>query len=591
MSDYFPEHLIEQVKQASDIVEVLSDFLKLKKRGTNWWCNCPFHNEKTPSFAVSEAKQIYHCFGCGKGGNVLTFLMEYEKLSFPEAVRFLAQRSGIQLPERKLSPAERSRYEGLFFANQTARKFFVKQLWETGDGHKVLHYLKQVRRLSEEIINKFQLGFAPNSWDALLKHARSLDLSEDDLVKAGLAVKREDSRGAYDRFRRRLMVPIMNLTGKTIAFGGRALSKEDRAKYLNSPETELYNKSKVLYGLNFSRAPIRDTETCILVEGYMDYLALYQAGIENVVASSGTAFTFDHARLIARYARQAVMLFDSDQAGMTAAKRCAPHLMAAELDFRVVLLPKGQDPDSFIKAEGAEKMKVLIDNALSYPRFIYDSIQPGYDSLSPHQKSVILQELTRLASKSDSSIRRELFLKEIAEVFDIELNTLKSDLRKTPHKTRPQEADETRKRENFSDQLQLELISVFLENPDLLQMARDDLDPELISDDTLREIYEMILQTYEDSGGVDTAGLINQTDDPKKQHLITKAASLETGGGGSERHLADLIERLRRFNFHERLAWLKAKITEAQKSGDDELEQKYYNQLQEMVREMPDNAD
>ena len=339
MANLYPEHLIEEIKQASDIVEVLSDFLKLKKRGTNFMCNCPFHTEKTPSFSVSPSKQIYHCFGCGKGGNVFTFLMEHENMSFIEAVRYLAKRANIKLPEKQISPEEKSKYDQLFYANQTAKNYFKDQLWESDNGHKVLNYLKTSRGLSEETIRYFEIGFAPEGWDNLIIHARSKKITEEDLIRAGLAVAREEKSGAYDRFRRRLMFPIMNFTGKTIAFGGRALSKEDKAKYLNSPETDLYNKSRILYGLNYSRSAIRSKEVALMVEGYMDFVSLWQAGFENLIAASGTAFTADQARLLARYAPTAIMLFDSDLAGISAAKRCAGHLMSAEMDFRVIMLP------------------------------------------------------------------------------------------------------------------------------------------------------------------------------------------------------------------------------------------------------------
>jgi len=463
MANLYPEHLIEEIKQANDIVDVLSEFLRLKKRGTNYQCLCPFHSEKTPSFSVSPSKQIYHCFGCGKGGNVYTFLMEHEKLSFIEAVQYLAKRAGVKLPQKEISPEERSKYEHLYYANQVAKNFFVKQLWETEDGRKVLHYLKQKRELSEDTINKFELGFAPEGWDKLINHARALDLSEADLVKAGLAIEREDRSGTYDRFRRRLMFPIMNFTGKTIAFGGRALSKEDKAKYLNSPETDLYSKSRVLYGLNFSRPYIRQQEFAIMVEGYMDFLALWQAGFQNIVASSGTAFTKEQANLMARYAPTAIMLFDSDLAGINAAKRCAPHLMAAELDFKVVLLPEGEDPDSFVRNQGKEKMAELIENALSFPRFIYITQSPPYDKLSPREKENVLMELVNASVQSDSSIRRELFLKEVSSIFDIDLESLKTELNKTDSKSKERQEPESEKDEySITQKIQIQILAVLL---------------------------------------------------------------------------------------------------------------------------------
>jgi DNA primase len=569
MANLYPEHLIEEIKQSCDIVEVLSDFLKLKKRGANYLALCPFHNEKTPSFSVSPSKQIYHCFGCGKGGNVYTFLMEHENLSFIEAVKYLAKRAGIQLPKKEIPPEDRSKYEHLYFANQVAKNFFIKQLWETEDGRKVLKYLKEKRGLSEETINQFELGFAPDAWDKLLNHAQTLRLSEEDLVNAGLAVEREDGSGYYDRFRRRLIFPILNFTGKPIAFGGRALSKEDRAKYINSPETDLYNKSRVLYGLNFSRPYIRKLEYAILVEGYMDLLALWQGGFQNAVASSGTAFTSEHARLISRYAPTAIMLFDSDQAGIMAAKRCAPHLMAAELDFKAVLLPEGEDPDSYLRNNGPEKMQEMIENALSLPRFIYDTLQPPFEKLSSRDKENVLMELVNIAAQSDSSIRRELFLKDTSAIFDIALSSLKNELDRQMQKIRRTPQEEVKKPPYAASQkIQLQILAVLVENMNLLEKAPLEISEDDFSDPVIKEIYKKMQGLRSKNPSMDVSYLLNHISDPEQSRIISQASNMELGTSDTERLFSDFAGRLKALNLENRRKKLISQIASAEKAGD-----------------------
>ena len=588
MANLYPEHLIEEIKQASDIVEVLSEFLKLKKRGTNYLCNCPFHTEKTPSFSVSPTKQIYHCFGCGKGGNVFTFLMEHENMSFIEAVKYLAKRANIKLPEKKVSPEEKSKFDQLFYSNQTAKNFYKEQLWQTENGHKVMSYLKTSRGLSEDTIRYFELGFAPEGWDNLINFARTRKISDEDLIKAGLAVAREEKSGAYDRFRRRLMFPIMNFTGKTIAFGGRALSKEDKAKYLNSPETELYNKSKVLYGLNYSRSAIRSTETALMVEGYMDFVSLWQAGFENLVAASGTAFTADQARLLARYAPTAIMLFDSDTAGISAARRCAGHLMSAEMDFRVIMLPRGEDPDSFVRKFGPEALQQKIDQALGFPEFIRQTLDTPFERMTPRQKEAILKDLIQIASQSSGNIRRELFLKDTARVFDINLDTLMNDLDKLLGKiTEKQPESQTEQKTRLADNLQFQILAVLLENPFLLDKAEFELNPDEFSNSEYKSIYGQILKLKTEGQTVDASSLVGKFTDPEMQKIITRASTLELGTTDTEGLYDNSVMRLKLLNYQNRLLELSQAIKSAQSSGDEKKVAELSIQLSNLQQNNP----
>ncbi len=587
MANLYPEHLIDEIKQANDIVDVLSDFLKLKKRGANYLTLCPFHSEKTPSFSVSSTKQIYHCFGCGKGGNVYTFLMEYENMTFIEAVKYLAKRAGIKLPEKKISSEEKSRYEGLYFANQVAANFFRKQLWETEDGKKVLKYLKDVRGLSDDTIDTFGLGFAPDAWDKLINHFAKLNLGPEMLAKAGLAVERESGSGYYDRFRRRLMFPITTMTGKTIAFGGRALSREDSAKYINSPETEIYNKSKILYGLQHSRTEIRKSETALLVEGYMDFLSLWQAGFHNVIASSGTAFTFDQARLIARHAQTVVMLFDSDQAGVNAARRCAPDLMAVDVDFKAIYLPKGEDPDSFTRNLGADAMAEKIENALSFPRFIYETIEPSWEELGARQKEQILNEMVAISSNSESKIRREIFLKEVSQVFDIDLESLKADL-DTARRNAKQPSREPQRKTTSSPmkETQLLILAILMENPMLLDKASRELPPDHFTDEDIHTVFMAMLQMYDEGLAIEASRLMDQFKEPHLHTLITRASNMELDTTDTERMFSEQALRLKRHNYRDQIKELLQQYDKAVNSGDSETAEKLHEKLKQTQDEL-----
>ncbi|MCM2273081.1 MAG: DNA primase, partial [candidate division Zixibacteria bacterium] len=315
-----PQDIIEQIRQATDIAQIIGEYVKLRKRGKTYEANCPFHTEKTPSFKVNPDRQIYHCFGCGKGGNVFTFLIEHEKMTFVEAVRHLARKANITIRE-EVSDTRREQLEKLNYAQQVALEYFQKVLYSSQYKVVLEGYLRKKRQIDEETIQFFKFGLSGEGWDGLIKHATAKDLTTDDLLQAGLAVYSENKKSYFDRFRQRLMIPIFNLSQKPIAFGGRTLKKGEPAKYVNSPETPLYSKGNVLYGLNFSRDQIRDSNRAYIVEGYFDLISLWQAGVRNVVASSGTAFTPQQARLLARFCEEVYLFFDADSAGQNAALR------------------------------------------------------------------------------------------------------------------------------------------------------------------------------------------------------------------------------------------------------------------------------
>ncbi len=368
----YPQTFIDDLKRQADIVRVVGDYVQLKKKGANWMACCPFHKEKTPSFSVSPVKEIFYCFGCHKGGSVFNFVMEMERVSFPEAIKLVAEKSGVPLPQLvddSRFEARRNEAEAVIELNKWALEFWERQL-DSGEGHVARDYLLQ-REISYDTRKTFRLGYAPDSWDALSIHLRQKGASQDQIERSGLVVKKEEG-GSYDRFRGRLIFPVMDIQGKPIAFGGRTLKADEGAKYLNSPETAAYVKGRNFFGLNLTRDEIRRAGFVILVEGFLDLIVPYQFGVRNVVASLGTALTPDQARLMSRFARKVVVNYDGDNAGIQAAKKAIAILLAEDLEVKILVLPDGSDPDEFIRKAGASEYQRQRELAQPHREFVMD---------------------------------------------------------------------------------------------------------------------------------------------------------------------------------------------------------------------------
>ena len=355
---------IQKIFDAADIYEVVSDFVSLKKRGVNYLGLCPFHNEKTGSFTVSPAKGIYKCFGCGKGGNAVNFIMEHEQMSYVEALKYLAEKYHIPIEEKELTEEqkkEKTERESMLIVSSYANEYFQYQLWNTDEGRSVgLGYLRQ-RGISDEMIRKFGLGYNPEGWGAFAKAAQEKGYKKEFLVKTGLTI--ENEKGLFDRFRARVMFPVLDLAGKVIAFGGRTMTADKKiSKYLNSPESEIYHKSKTLYGIFFAKKSIVQQDRCILVEGYTDVISFHAKGIENVVASSGTSLTIEQIRLIRRLTPNVTIIYDGDAAGIKASLRGIDLVLEEGLNVRVLLLPDGEDPDSFARSHTSQDLADFIAN-------------------------------------------------------------------------------------------------------------------------------------------------------------------------------------------------------------------------------------
>lgn len=423
------EKSVQEILDTAKVEDVVQEFVNLKRRGSNLIGLCPFHSEKTPSFAVSPSKNIYKCFGCGRGGNAVNFLMEHEQMSFPEALRYLAKKYGIELEETgdtDEAREQRQYQESLYLLNQFARDFYQNQLFDTDRGKSVaLHYFKE-RGFREETIKKFGLGYAPNRKNAFTQKAVSLGYDIELLRKLGLT-------GKYDRdfFRDRVMFTIHNLSGKVIGFGGRILNKDIKApKYINTPETEVYNKSRVLYGAYFAKQSIRREDECILVEGYTDVLSLHQAGIENVVASSGTSLTKEQIGLIKRYSDNIKILYDGDYAGTKAALRGLDMVLAQGLNVSVVMLPEGEDPDSYLQAVGTKAFKAYIDREARDFILFKANLLLKDASGDPVKKTNAIKDIVGSIARIPDPLKRSLFIKECARVVDVDEQLLVSETNK-----------------------------------------------------------------------------------------------------------------------------------------------------------------
>lgn len=440
-----PKHTIDQIFEAAIIEEVVGEFVVLKKRGANLLGNCPFHNEKTPSFTVSPAKGIYKCFGCGKAGNSVNFIMEHEHYTYPEALRYLANKYQIEVEELEETDAQKqasNEKESLFIVSNFASYYFQKQLHETQQGRSIgLSYFVE-RGFREDIIKKFELGYNPDSWDAFTAEALAQGYQLEFLEKSGLTIAKEQKH--FDRFKGRVMFPIHNLSGRVLGFGGRILKTDPKAaKYVNSPESEIYHKSNVLYGIYFAKKSIIEQDNCYLVEGYTDVISMHQSGVENVVASSGTSLTEGQIRLISRYTQNITILYDGDAAGIKASFRGIDMILQEGMNVRVVLFPDGEDPDSYAKKHNATELTAYIkDHAQDFIRFKTDVLikEVGND---PIKRAELIKEIVASIAVIPDQIKRSVYTKECSNLLEIPENALINEtnkiLRKNHTKTTQQD--------------------------------------------------------------------------------------------------------------------------------------------------------
>lgn len=598
MSGYIPEEIVEQVRLSCDIAQIIGDYVKLKRRGQNLIGLCPFHQEKTPSFTVSTQKQIYHCFGCGQGGNVYSFLMEHEKMTFPEAVRFLAAKSGITIPESH-DRGDRGDLEKLYWAHDLAAERF-RDLLRAPDGDRVYNgYLQNKRGLTAETIDHFGLGLSSANNHDLIELAGKKKLAPKFLVQAGLAGRGQGQGqrdGYYDRFRQRLMFPIQDLSDRIIAFGGRALKAGEPAKYLNSPETPLYSKSSTLYGLNLNREAIKQSKTVIVVEGYFDLISLWQVGVRNVVASSGTAFTQQQGRLLARFAKTAYLFFDADSAGVKAAIRSVGVLFNAGVEVKVISAPAGEDPDS-IARKGPEAVAQLVEKAEGYLRFRFkDFNRTGAGLIEQHELIVELAEVAR--GISDEALRA-LFVAEAAETLAISPEVFAQSAKAPAPSARvSNDAPESARRnktprlsaddwgQRGEKTIEAELISLLLSHPSLTGHAAEKLNTSNFTSPRLSQLFSLMTESFAQTGGVSTSAFIDKLIEPELKSSATFLATRSWFTDTPTATLDDYIDKI--LVTSEKLptiAALKQKLKEAETTGDSQQAESLTRELMERLND------
>lgn len=516
---FYSDDMIEEIRLKNDIVDVISGYVKLQRKGSSYFGLCPFHNEKSPSFSVSPAKQMYYCFGCGAGGNVFTFVMEYENYTFPEAVKFLADRVGVDLPEQEYNEEMKKQQDlksRILDLNKMAANYFYFQLRQEC-GRQAMDYLKG-RELSDETIKGFGLGFANKYSDDLYLYLKKKGISDELLSQSGL-MNVDEKHGMYDKFWNRVIFPIMDVNGRVIGFGGRVMG-DGKPKYLNSPETKVFDKSRNLYGLNIARTSRK--KNLLVCEGYMDVISMHQAGFKNAVASLGTALTTQHASLLKRYTEEVVLTYDSDEAGLKAALRAIPILKAAGLSAKVLDMKPYKDPDEFIKALGAEAFQDRIDHAVNSFFFEIDVMQKGYNMDDPESKTDFYNQVAKRLLEFEQELERENYIEAIASRYHVGFENLRKLVNRMAMKSiSAPEVKQRPKNRNVEKEdgmlkSQKLLLTWLIENPGLFAQIKPYVGPDDFTTELYHTVAGMLFEQYE-NGALNPAKIINHFTDPEQQ--------------------------------------------------------------------------
>ena len=577
-----PQDIVDRVRDTADIVDVVSQYVDLKHRGANYFGLCPFHGEKTPSFSVAPAKQIYHCFGCSTGGNVFSFLMEYQKVSFPEAVKTLADRYNIPIQYEE-GEGGSELFSSLYELHNIAVKLYQDNLFSQR-GESALAYLTD-RGLTEDILKQFKVGFAMDSWDQLVKQCTGKGFTKSHINQSGLFTQSE--KGTFDRFRSRVMFPIFHPSGKPIAFGGRIFGVEDPAKYLNSPETPLYKKSDVFYGLQASRDAIRKTGFAVLVEGYMDFLQLYQAGIHPLVAVSGTAFTQRHALALSRITQKVVLLYDGDNAGGNAAIRTGWVLLKAGLEPTIVRPPGDQDPDDWVRAVGRNDVLSAIESPTSFLDFHLE-FHSGKSLEGAERRQYILDLMREIRSIQDGIVRNDLvrILSEKLMVDEHDLVRVMKSQRVNPvqYPDQTDQGDEIPKFTSIADRAQIELLQLLaLEEQSTRQYVQENISLALFTTPLLKKVAEFLL---DEKLSVESSAIIEYFQDKHERDSVAQILFAETQNIPPEQIVSDCLKILKSMPLKERIQSLRIQIREKESNGDDP--QKELDEVIKLQQELND---
>ena len=591
--NYIPENVIDEIRTRADIVEIVSDYVQIKQNGQNFKGLCPFHPEKTPSFTVSPAKQIYHCFGCGAGGNVFKFIMNQESISFVETVEKLAYRFNISLPRDESSQrfsGERSLTQKIEDLNKKAANYFSQNLVNNSKSNEALEYLKS-RDISDETIKIYQLGWAAQSWRNLKDYfVKSNKTPHIDLEKAGLIKKKEKAGqeqrddNYYDRFRARIIFPLKDVRGRILGFAGRIIVKSDQeAKYLNSPETEIYKKGDQVFGLNLAKESIRKEDRVFIFEGYFDQIRAHQAGIKNSVATCGTALTPKQVSLLKNYPKNIVLVFDSDQAGQNAAEKGYKALAEQGLSIALIKLPEGDDPDSFIQEQGPEAFWDLANKAVPFWEYFIRKTVSAAGTIYPGKKREIVEKLAPFLSGLNNNIERSEAVKLVSEALAIDDKTLLGELKKTVASRKPfLGKTEASRQEGVKFPEEYYLVHLIGNNSVLAQKILDRVELEEINDPKYQGIIQAFQQQSKAGLPLEPAQIIELLEDEEERKVLTLIGVSQLTFEKPEESALDCLRKIKSRHLEKKIKELRRQRNEAEKQGQTERSR----QLQQLVKEM-----
>lgn len=587
ISKFIPEDKVREIRQTCSIVDVVSDYISLKKIGVNHRGLCPFHNEKTPSFFVNEDKKFFHCFGCGAKGDVFTFLMKYENLSFQEAARFLAKRAGIYLPEKPLSPQQKKRLserEEYSSINEAAARFYNNLLSKDKRGEKARNYLKE-RGISLETIQEYHLGFAPESWDTLVKHFRSSNISLSGAQEIGLIISKGNAQ-YYDRFRNRIIFPILNVSSHIVGFGGRIID-EGEPKYLNSPESVMYSKRHNLYGLHAASQYIQKENKVIIVEGYLDLLTLHQAGIKNAVAALGTALTEQQIQILNRYTSNIITVFDSDPSGEKAMIRSLEPFLKSALSPRLILLPQGDDPDSFVRQHGQKAFRVMVDEAGLLLDFVIEKIIQKYQIATPRGKINACDEIVPLLKNISDKMERDLYVQKVSQRIGVKEAHVRSKMLTASKRSRivSSERQVLESPLDFQKNAEKLILKIIISYPETINIIDKESLVEEFTDPDLKGVCKLLIKEYKQEGALSLPCLMDMIEEEPWKKIIAELSFKEDSPGDPVKVLEDCIRDLRLKKSSMERKKVNALLKQAEADHDESLTLKCTLEFQNLLKE------
>lgn len=565
-----PEHILNEIQDKCDIVEVISGYIPLHPAGRNFKAVCPFHHEKTPSFIVSPDKQIYHCFGCNSGGNVFNFVKEHEKIDFIEAVKMLAEKAGVKLPEYKRENSEDASFAGTAYSiNDIAASFYGNALAKSIASSDARRYIEK-RGIEDAVVKKFRLGYTDNSWKSLVDYLTQRGIKQDLILKAGLIFKGKDNV-FYDLFRNRIVFPIFDVRNRVLGFGARVMD-DSMPKYINSPETVVYKKGQHLYGLNFAKVDIKEKGFAIITEGYLDVITSHQYGINNAISSLGTALTVEQIRLLKRYTHNVVMVYDADQAGEMAAFRGLDLFLEEGMNVKIACLEKGHDPDSFIRKFGPRGFDVSIKKAKNILAYKLDILKEKFDTNEPEAKAEIVKEVLKTISRIKNAVIKAEFIKNLSAELAIKEEAVWEELKKIGKGPRFQSSSEVSRSQAAKKPINVSpaekiLLRLMLEDANTVNVVKENLRPFDFKNPDIRHLVETLFSMDAEGSIIDATKLINYLEDSVFSHVISFIVNDEFEIKDKERNLKDCINVIKKENRDNQLKDIQNRLSAAQKNG------------------------